>query len=867
MQYQIKRGVTTIATVRPASGEQRKEIMLTNTVSMAFTLDAAVQFAIGDTVEVFGETYFLARLPEPQKDSSIKHQYSLSFVALYYRLEKSLFFFYDSLNELWQLSEFQIMCTAESALDLVIANANREQTGWIKGDVDETATKQLSFSGTETVLQALTQIAQEFNLEWWVFNQTIHLTKKGSDSGYSFEYGFDKGLRGGLKRTNLDTSSAFSRLYVRGSDQNLPADYRGGQKRLMLPAPQQFIQGPLYGPDEIERPVTFEDIKPERVGIITAVGDKYTFSDAALDFDINAQLMPGVSAKVVFQTGQCAGYTFEIAQGGYNHDTRTITILKVDEETALEMPSDVLKPAIGDKYILEDIIMPDSYRDDAEERLLDRAETYFAENAPPKVAYTVPPDHFFFEREDIQLNLGDYVHINETDIGLNRDIRITAFARSLEGQYRYTALTLSDAVKGAVINGKLTDAEKLNKAIALNKFTNIQRARNNWRTTSELTTLLNTIKAEMLLIMLEGGAYTSNITTDIEADEISTSAGRVVHNQYTQGNGIWEVSALVAEPLPDDKPYYLYIKAGRATGTAIMIVSETKLAVESDPLYYYFPFGVASSIIDGGRLFTSLRGYTRVTGDTISLGRIVANNGGSFFDLNSDVLNIGDDDSGLDWNLTETGQLTVRGDIVATGARFINLVVENLHTNTTGFKRIEIDATDNNIKLIDATDEELLVIDDDAAIIGYTIDPDPPHGLIPIYGAGILIGNTSGDYLSLAQNGVRTNGDIEASKGVFVNEVVAKNLQTEVFVGSGSLPAAGLILADGNCNLYTTPKNGQIQRVKNITAFGITIDAAETPGRKILDGTGTLVDNYVMPGNGFHTFIYYQPDNYWVQMY
>lgn len=805
MYYQIKRGVagSIVANVRPQSGEQKKEIMLTDQVSMAFTLAASVQFAIGDTVDVYGETYKLNGLPEPEKASSIKHQYALTFQALWYDLSKPLFFFYDSLNELWQNSEFQIMVTASSALDLVIANANREQTGWIKGDVDVTETKQLPFTGEETVLQALTQIAQAFDLEWWIFNKTIHLTKKGSNSGYHFEYGRNKGIRGGIKRNNVDTSSAFSRLYVRGSDQNLPADYRGGQKRLMLPEPLLYIQGVKYGELEIERPVTFDDIKPERTGTITAVGDKYTFTDASIDFDINAQLMPGISAKVKFQTGQCAGYQFEIAKGGYNHAAKTITIIKNDAETDLEMPSDILKPAIGDEYILIDIIMPDSYRADAEARLLAKGQEYFNDNAPPKLTYTVPPDYFFFERNDIQLNLGDYIHMTDTDIDIDKDIRITSLTRDLHNEYKYTSLILSDVVKGSIINGQLTKAETIAKAQNLNKITDIQRARWNWKTTNELTTLLNTIRGEMLLIMMDGGAYTSNIVTTIDVDDISTTAGRIVHSQYTQGNGVWEVSALTAS-LPDDKPYYVYIKAGRSTGTAVMVLSETKIAVESDPLYYYFPFGVASSIVDGGRLFTSLQGYTKVTGDTMSLGRITANNTGDYWDLNSSVFNLGTDDSGLTY---ADGQLTVKGSIVATGANFINLIVGNLKTNTPGHKRIEIDATSNNIKLIDASNNDLLVIDDDAALISYVF---VPPNFVPVYGPGMMVGKESDKYASVASNGFRTNGSVIAKTAEFDQDVTIKNGTVDV---TGEITLTGDLTVTGE--IHT--KNGSSSVMTGVT--------------------------------------------------
>nr|WP_067054067.1 hypothetical protein [Mucilaginibacter sp. L294] len=866
MRYQIKRAGETIVTVRPDSGEQKKEIMLTDMVSMAFTLNTAAHFQHGDYVDVWAERYYLNELSQPEKLSTIKHKYSLTFQAGWYDLGKPLFFMYDSLNLLWSYSEFQLMCTADEALDLVIANANREQTGWVKGNVQPTTTKQLAFTGEETVLQALTQIAQAFECEWWIVGKTIHLENRQNVSGYHFEYGRGKGLRGGLKRTNVDATGAFSRLYVRGSEQNLPFDYRGGQSRLILPAPLPYIQGVKYGAHEIERAVTFDDIKPERLGTVTAIGDKYTFSDSGLDFDINEQLLPDLSPKITFQNGQCAGYVFEIRKGGYNHATRTITFLPAEQEKALDMPSDLLRPAIGDTYVLSDVKMPGSYITNAEARLLAKGTEYFTLNSPPKVSYTIPPDPFHFERHDIVLTIGDTVNVSDLDIEINKDIRVTAYSRDLHNRFKYTSVTISDIVKGGIINSQFTKAEDLSKAIALNKISDIQRAKRNWKTTGELSTLLDTVKAEMLLITMDGGAYSTNLVATVGLADFAVTAGRVVHEQYTEGNGIWEVAAFNGVgALADNKPYYVYIKAGRNTGTATIQLSLTKLAVESDPLYYYFPFAVISSIIDGGRLFTSLRGYTRVTGDTISLGRIVSNNNLNYLDLSANTFNLGDDTSGLDWGVTASGQLTIRGSIVATGATFVNLIVQNIKTAAVGHKRIEIDATTNNIRLIDAANSDLLVIDDDAAIVGYQINdfPLPPT---PIYGAGIMIGNISGAYLSLAKNGLITTGSIEAANIAVTGNATAVNFANTITIGAGSLPNHGTVMATGDCNLYTAPLAGQRQVVKNKSAGTITISAAETSGRNILTYGNDLQYSVILAAGGVIAFEYYKQDNYWVML-
>lgn len=660
-----KEEIITVASVRP-TGEQIKEIMSTNIVNFSFQSQAAVDLQYGDFIEVWGETYYLNQLPEIQKDGDRNYKYSMVFQAKHYSLAKPKFFFYDQNNEL-TMPEFELMGNVSMFLDLIVANANRKQTGWIKGDYIDSVYKLLPFNG-ENVLQALDQIASTFETEWWVVNQTIHIAPKGSVSGYNFEYGMDKGIRPGMKRTNVNTSGIFSQLYVQGSDQNLPVGYRNGQRRLQLPAPNTFIQGPKYGPDEIEEIKVFEDIKPKREGTVTAVGDIYTFTDSGMDFDVNNQLYPGIVAKVEFTTGLLAGYIFELnAAGGYDAPNKTFKIIKNEGEKAFDLPSADLKPAIGDKYFLFDIQMPASYVTAAESELLAKGTEYFAESSQPKVGYALLPDHFFFKREDIVLSLGDTVGIKDTGLAVDKQIRTIGFGRDLHNQYKYNSLKIADTVVAAGIVRQYAEAEKLNKIIVINKLRDIQRARMTWKTTAELSTILETLRTEMLLIMIDGGAYQTDIVATTLVGNFSTTAGDVYHEQYTENNGIWHVAAF-SSALASNVPYFVYIKASKVDTSATIVLSETRIAVEGVASYYHFPFGIISSIISGGRLLSSMRGYTRVTGGNVVTGRIVSNDGVNFFDLDAGSFNLGDIASGLDYNVTTPGKLTLRGALAQSGS-------------------------------------------------------------------------------------------------------------------------------------------------------------------------------------------------------
>ncbi|WP_285011186.1 hypothetical protein [Pedobacter faecalis] len=833
MQYTICRNGHPILICRP-TGQREREVMVKNIVSMQVRTPNPVHFQHGDYVTVWGETYTLNRWADVTKASTTDYTYNLEFQAQYYSLAKWKYKQYNYENELTE-EQFELNGTLEDFLDLAIANANAISEGWSKGEVEaDTGFKLLAFNG-ENILQALAQLAEAFETEWWVDNKVISLKRRGQAAEYTFEY--RKGIAGGLERTNA-SGDVFSRLNVYGSEQNIPANYRGGRKRLTIPS-GTYIQGPKYGPDEIEESVTFDDIRPEYVGTVTATSDMYTITDTGIDFDINAHLYGDLSAKITFLTGQLAGYVFEIAKGGYNHTTRTIKFNKNEMEKAFELPSEDLHAAVGDTFSLFDIQMPTAYVTAAEARLLERGTEYFQEESIPKCTYKTPTDHVFFDNHSIALQLGNYYHIKDHDVLLDGQIRAVGFDQDLHDEYKYTNLKLSNvAVKGSPIVRQANSVASTRKALNLNKIGDINRARLNWRTTNELTSLLNTLRAEMLLITLDGGSYQTSVSSTLEVDEFVATDGQIVHEQYTDNGGIWTVTG-ITEALEANQPYYVYIKAYRNSQLADVIVSLDKIGVEDDPDYYHFPYGIISSIFAGQREFVSLRGRTSAVAGTLSTGRIESASGQTYIDLDNDRFNIGDLLSGMDWGVTNDGQLTIRGQVIATGAEFINLIVKNLRTNATG-KRVQILESENNIKLISATEQELLLIDDDSAIETNNVTsttipilPKPRNflyqklvgGVMTYFyaavGPGVSVGITPDDaagFSSMGRKGFETTGHVQASTPDMtqVSKMTKEGIET-----TGTLSVGGNVVLSGS-----SIKVGEGER----TGVSITLDGVRVGG-------------------------------------
>jgi hypothetical protein len=460
------------------------------------------------------------------------------------------------LNDL-SATEFSLFGTADTFIDLLIANAKRNGINWKKGGVMASEYKNLTFSGVDC-LSALGTLAEQFDTEWFVDGVTINLAKKLMPVPYTFQYGKGKGMYD-IKRMPADNSSVVTRLYVFGGTQNIPLNYRNGSTRLLLPAsadpqlisnvtyavvnngngtetitfnwtapgnanvvavtiqyrltsgsvttflnstgsrngprsmtiptgtyevifrseltgggsvssssiivttqnnPYALLPGTAnpyieYNTDKyglIEQSLVFDDIYPHRTGKVTGVdaANQYKFTDATLDFDINAQLLPGTPARVQFNTGQLAGYSFKIAQNGYNSVSKEITILKNDDEKTLDIPSTLLRPAIGDEYVLIDMVMPQSYISAAETLLLQKAQDYLNTYSAPVYSYTVDIDPKWARLNKVQLKYGNVVRVIDADLGIDRMIRIVSVEKKLTDEYAYQ-ITLGEVVSQSLI--------------------------------------------------------------------------------------------------------------------------------------------------------------------------------------------------------------------------------------------------------------------------------------------------------------------------------------------------------------------------------------------------------------------------------
>jgi len=220
----------------------------------------------------------------------------------------------------------------------------------------------------------------------------------------------------------------------------------------------------LYG--SIETVKVFEDIFPSWRGILTIAGTSslFSFFDNDIDFDVNDYLMNGMDAKITFQTGKLAGYSFPLLR--FESGTGKFTIQPITDERDLKIPNENtdFQIAEGDEYTILDITLPDEYIYAAEMRLLEAAKNWLDSHSLPTVIYDADIDSMYLRNHPISREdwfiVGDSVTlVDDAVLQGSESVRIIGMKRSLlnpesisftfgNSSYRNTLSTLNKKTKG-----------------------------------------------------------------------------------------------------------------------------------------------------------------------------------------------------------------------------------------------------------------------------------------------------------------------------------------------------------------------------------------------------------------------------------
>lgn len=674
-------GTTALLTSRArksgvTKAEQSITLLGADTVAITVKSATPLTFHLGDQIDVYGKTYTLNQLPGIKKTGNRNFEYTLTFEGVQYELIDVKFLLPDDTV----LDSFT--GDLEDFLGILIGNLTRVYPGkWVLG-VYPANTEYKTLTYTEkNCLEVLQDLCEQYSTEFEITQangvRTLNIKTAGVNFPYTFRYGRTGGLYE-LTRQNINSKNVVTRLYVYGGSSNLGDKYR--YTRLCLPGKAKnasYIEDAAaiaaYGLKENTK--IFDDIRPERYGEVTAAGSAYyAFKDATMNFDLNEKdsagntkwLIDGATAKVKFTTGNLAGYEFDIHK--YDHATKEIQVVPFTDENGMKFPSETsaaFQFGVGDKYFFTDINLPDTYKTDAENKLLAEGNKAITEYSQPQVQYGLSIDENFirqFAGELTVVNLfavGDYIPVEDEDIGVNKSVRITAFTRDLLREYKYN-ITLGDSVTKTTITRVIEDLQKIDNVIEINDLADPSKARRNWKASQEVlanvfdpeghyysektkplsieTTMLAT-GARSQQFVLQNTRFEPNYEGN--PNTVKVVGGTLVHYTIAETVKSWQLNTATFSNLVSGTVYYIYARCQK-TGTAGNIVFDTvQRAVDGDPTYYYFLIGSLSSVItdtDGNRparLIALTYGATTINGRFLATGRIQSGDGQTYFDLDA----------------------------------------------------------------------------------------------------------------------------------------------------------------------------------------------------------------------------------------
>ena len=813
-------GTTALLTSRArksgvTKAEQSITLLGADTVAITVKSATPLTFHLGDQIDVYGKTYTLNQLPGIKKTGNRNFEYTLTFEGVQYELIDVQFLLPDDTV----LDSFT--GDLEDFLGILIGNLTRVYPGkWVLG-VYPANTEYKTLTYTEkNCLEVLQDLCEQYSTEFEITQangvRTLNIKTAGVNFPYTFRYGRTGGLYE-LTRQNINSKNVVTRLYVYGGSSNLGDKYR--YTRLCLPGKAKnasYIEDAAaiaaYGLKENTK--IFDDIRPERYGEVTAAGSAYyAFKDATMNFDLNEKdsagntkwLIDGATAKVKFTTGNLAGYEFDIHK--YDHATKEIQVVPFTDENGMKFPSETsaaFQFGVGDKYFFTDINLPDTYKTDAENKLLAEGNKAITEYSQPQVQYGLSIDENFirqFAGELTVVNLfavGDYIPVEDEDIGVNKSVRITAFTRDLLREYKYN-ITLGDSVTKTTITRVIEDLQKIDNVIEINDLADPSKARRNWKASQEVlanvfdpeghyysekikplsieTTMLAT-GARSQQFVLQNTRFEPNYEGN--PNTVKVVGGTLVHYTIAETVKSWQLNTATFSNLVSGTVYYIYARCQK-TGTAGNIVFDTvQRAVDGDPTYYYFLIGSLSSVItdtDGNRparLIALTYGATTINGRFLATGRIQSVDGQTYFDL-------------------DAGE--IGGNI-----KFVS--------------------TDGSIK--DVSDLEAMIGDENKV---YTTQPTPPYKKGDIWVDGKVLRKC---------NVTRTTGDYVAAD--WVEAVEYDNTQTVI---NGGIVTSGTVQLAGNDSTIKAGITGEgiSETSVRFWAGATKANRASAPFRVLQDGS------------------------------
>lgn len=660
----IERGKRTII-----SANQSREILSDDTVSLKVKSVEVLDIKVNDYFDVFDTTYRINEMPIITKINSRLYEYSIKGQGIMYDMLRCKFFNTDATGFKTDL-DFPLIGNLELFLSVVKNNMHRFSDKWdFAIPTTSTATKTITF-GSDTCLSALQKICNEFKTDFWVKTEPnkfmIYTGSFGNTIPITLEYGKGKGLYG-LSRNNVSEDGIINRMYVSGGSDNLPNAYRNYSKNLKF-SNDGYVEDAVLIADMglKEGEMKFEEIYPHRTGKVTSLGNtKFKFIDNTMDFDLNEKeadnvttkyLKPDTSAKIHFNTGNLAGYEFEIKKGGYKTTTKEFEIIPITMENGLKIPdinSTAFQFSVNDEYVLLDIYAPETYIANAEAELLAKANEQFLLKKQASVSYDLTVAEDFVQALPNNMDIGDYIRIIDAPLNIDKVIRINAITRDFiqNGEYNPNnyKLKIADTYEISYGSQMVFDIKGIKNTNTIINGGKINYSMLGLKNTRELQSMIfdtdgyfdptnikpNSIETNMLSVGSQSQQLSCSVTFNVNANqsfnEIENTDGIIYSQTFDKD---WNISYDNLS-FADNDAYYVYGKCSKTGTTGVIFYSKEKIKFDENPNDYYFLLGILHSVVDETRVLSLTFGTTTINGGLIRTGIISSVDGQTYINLDT----------------------------------------------------------------------------------------------------------------------------------------------------------------------------------------------------------------------------------------
>lgn len=702
-----------------------KEIMGDNRLDLNFSLPEFVDIIEGSFCDFNTERYWLTRAAEWEEVNSENFSYALKLRGSVWMLEATKIKFFDYIIEAGLIKptssfrlKFPFTATPRMLADLIVANLRLKypQYPWAVGDCIESEPVLFDFNH-HFCLDVLADAVNKFNTEWELDKFTLNIGKveKMKESAIDLSYGYDNGILGGIRRMQYDSTRIINRVYVDGGVRNIDLATYGNETLLLQKNKRITHEGIEYTTDAfgsyVERVVPLAgeedslDISkyyPKRIGTVTAVEvindaqGLYNIIDSSIpaDLDYSKHIIAGETMTVIFQTGQLAGSDKEF-DVKYKHDTRKFELVPINNN-GLIYPQGNLIPAVGDKYVVFHMKMPESYITLAETEALQETVAYLWKSEQPQYSYRWQLDGIYAKRNwgAIRgfINIGFFVRFSDPQyLPEAVDVRIVSVKVPVNDP-QSPEITIANNVTSRTLGSAIPEIPSVTQAVDRKDRDVKEYARRRWNDTQELINNIMGMTDEFAdnlysALVFEGLVFragAASLQFRFLADDWATSiepalyfdkvnkqfhcpASKIKHEtlEIDGQKPYWTTPAYVSDNLMElATPYFLYLKCskdlsmvgGRLTGEADYFISTEKIKLEDlEGFYTLWVALINSENEEHDRSFTTMYGLSMMspgefTGDTFR-----SSDGNSFWKALKNQFKMG----GFDYNVTKENALTL----------------------------------------------------------------------------------------------------------------------------------------------------------------------------------------------------------------